>query len=163
MDAAIVAKLDRLGRDSIDLQVLNRDLASAGVDLSSEAERLDTSCAAGKFAFQMYCALAELERNRCSERCKDARKQQRRDGRHMGGDLPFGWAKGPGNVLVAREDEQATLALAFDMVDGMERSAAAAAGELNKRGMHRRNGKDWIIVMRADDWLATAIMGEASA
>jgi site-specific DNA recombinase len=58
----------------------------------------------------ILAAVAEFERERISERIRDAKRHQRRSGQYLGGDRPFGWDIGEDGVLVAKEDEQRPLA-----------------------------------------------------
>lgn len=67
-DQLVVWKLDRLGRITCELMRLQEDLQSKDISLISLTENLDTSTPIGKFAFQLLCSLAEMERNVISER-----------------------------------------------------------------------------------------------
>lgn len=67
-DKLVVWKLDRLGRKTVELMELQRELEENNIALISITEELDTSTAIGKFAFQMLCCVAEMERNVISER-----------------------------------------------------------------------------------------------
>lgn len=67
-DTIIITKLDRLGRSLINLLKLIELFKQKGVNLVSLNDNLDTSSAMGKFIFQLFGALAELERNIISER-----------------------------------------------------------------------------------------------
>lgn len=67
-DQLVVWKLDRLGRITCELMKLQEYLQSKNIGLISLTENLDTSTPIGKFAFQLLCSLAEMERNVISER-----------------------------------------------------------------------------------------------
>jgi DNA invertase Pin-like site-specific DNA recombinase len=64
----------------------------------------------------ILAATAQFERTLISERICDAKRQLRRQGRHQGGDRPFGWRLGEANgagrarELVPDEGEQAAIA-----------------------------------------------------
>lgn len=69
-DTLVVWKLDRLGRNSIELQQFIAKLIDRGVRFESLQDFIDTSTAQGKFAFQMMSAIAEMESNITRERTK---------------------------------------------------------------------------------------------
>jgi DNA invertase Pin-like site-specific DNA recombinase len=79
-DTLVLAKLDRLGRSTIDVISKLTDLTDRGVTLVVLDLGLDTSTAAGKFAATVLAAAAELERNLISQRTKDALAAARRRG-----------------------------------------------------------------------------------
>jgi DNA invertase Pin-like site-specific DNA recombinase len=55
--------LSRLARSTKDALAISERLASAGADLVSLSERIDTTTAAGKMVFRMLAVLAEFERD----------------------------------------------------------------------------------------------------
>lgn len=69
-DTMIVWKLDRLGRDSIELQRFVSKIVEEGVHFQVLQDHIDTATAQGKFAFQIMCALAEMESNITRERTR---------------------------------------------------------------------------------------------
>jgi putative DNA-invertase from lambdoid prophage Rac len=84
-DTLIVQKLDRLGRDSIDVQttvnyVLNKGIKLLVLDLPEP----DLSTSNGKLLVGMFSVFAEFERNRISERTKDGQARARSQGKRIG-------------------------------------------------------------------------------
>lgn len=79
-DTLVLAKLDRLGRSTIDVIGKLTDLTDRGVVLVVLDLGLDTSTAAGRFAATVLAAAAELERNLISQRTKDALAAARKRG-----------------------------------------------------------------------------------
>lgn len=67
-DQLVIWKIDRLGRKSGELIKLQESLERREIALVSLTESIDTSTPTGKFAFQVICSVAELERNQLSER-----------------------------------------------------------------------------------------------
>jgi putative DNA-invertase from lambdoid prophage Rac len=68
-DTLVVAKLDRLGRDAIDVMSTLDALKKLGVSVRVEAlNGTDLNSSAGRFMLQMLAAVAELERNMIRER-----------------------------------------------------------------------------------------------
>ncbi len=69
-DTLVVWKLDRLGRDLMQVIKLGQRLEADGIELRSLTESIDTTTAMGKFFFQMLGVFAELERNITRERTR---------------------------------------------------------------------------------------------
>ena len=69
-DTLVVWKLDRLGRDLMQVIKLGQKLDADGIELRSLTESIDTTTAMGKFFFQMLGVFAELERNITIERTR---------------------------------------------------------------------------------------------
>lgn len=87
-DTLTVWRLDRLGRSTIGLIKLVTELNENGIHLKSLSENIDTSSASGKLIFQMFCVLAEHERNVLIERTnaglQSARIRGKKGGRPKG-------------------------------------------------------------------------------
>ncbi|WP_336719020.1 recombinase family protein [Chryseobacterium mucoviscidosis] len=87
-DTLVVWRLDRLGRSTIGLIQLVNELSEKGIHFKSLSENIDTSSASGKLIFQIFCVLAEHERNVLIERTnaglKSARARGKVGGRKQG-------------------------------------------------------------------------------
>ncbi len=59
-----------------------------------------------KLVFTILSAVAEAERDRIRERIRNSKQEQRRLGKYLGGDVPFGWRKTRAGELVAHPGEQ---------------------------------------------------------
>jgi putative DNA-invertase from lambdoid prophage Rac len=71
-DMLVVLKLDRLGRDNIDVQNTINLLTDKGIKVAClDLPVADLSSAEGKLMLQMFSAFAEFERNRIRERTKE--------------------------------------------------------------------------------------------
>jgi len=68
-DVLTVWKLDRLGRNTLQLMLLLNQLHEKGVEFKSLTEGIDTTTPFGRFYFTM-AALAQLERDRLIERTR---------------------------------------------------------------------------------------------
>jgi DNA invertase Pin-like site-specific DNA recombinase len=86
-DVLTVWKLDRLGRNTIQLMLLLNQLHERGVEFKSLTEGIDTTTAFGRFFFTMSAALSQLERDRLIERTKAGLKSAKARGR-TGGRKP---------------------------------------------------------------------------
>ena len=66
----VVWKLDRIGRDALDLLSFIRHLEADGIGLRSVTEYIDTKTAIGKLAVSILAIFAEFERNTGTERTR---------------------------------------------------------------------------------------------
>lgn len=83
-DVLVVAKLDRLGRNSADLLSVIEGLDRRGVAVRLLDMGADTGTAAGRLVVQVLAAVAEWERGVMLERTKAGIEAARRAGRHPG-------------------------------------------------------------------------------
>lgn len=87
-DKLVIWRLDRLGRRALELIQLQKTFEENNIHLISITETLDTSTAMGKFAFQIVCCFAEMERNVIIERTlaglAAAKKRGKQGGRPKG-------------------------------------------------------------------------------
>lgn len=81
-DQLVVLKLDRTGRDNIDVQQTITMLVDKGIDVVSlDLPVRNLSSAEGKLMLQMFSAFAEFEKSRIIERTKEGLVRARRKGR----------------------------------------------------------------------------------
>lgn len=90
-DVFVVPKLDRLARNVKDFMSIVEEAREHGVDVVLIAEGLDLTTASGRFVAQILAAFAELEAATISQRTLEAVAFLAREGRHRGGNAPFGW------------------------------------------------------------------------
>jgi DNA invertase Pin-like site-specific DNA recombinase len=83
-DTLVVYKLDRLGRTVKQLLQLAEEFQENGINFVSIKENLDTSTTTGKFVFNIFCELAQMERNLISERTIEGLKSAKEKGRTPG-------------------------------------------------------------------------------
>lgn len=84
-DMLVVLKLDRLGRDNIDVQNTITQLTGKGVKVVClDLPVADLSSAEGKLMLQMFSAFAEFERNRIRERTKEGLERAKAQGKKLG-------------------------------------------------------------------------------
>lgn len=84
-DTLVVLKLDRLGRDSIDVQstiLMLRERGVRVVSLDIPVENLATP--EGTLMVQMFSAFAEFERNRIRERTQEGLRRAIAEGKKLG-------------------------------------------------------------------------------
>ena len=91
-DILLVLKLDRLSRRQKDvLYILEDVLEPNGIGFKSATESFNTTTPFGKAALGMMAVFAQLERETIVERIKIAKKESAKQGRFMGGPIPYGY------------------------------------------------------------------------
>ncbi len=84
-DQLVVLKLDRLGRDNIDVQKTIALLIERGIKpLVLDLPVHDLSSSEGKLMLQMFSAFAEFERNRIRERTCEGLERAKAEGKTLG-------------------------------------------------------------------------------
>lgn len=84
-DTLVVLKLDRLGRDNIDLQQTITMLSGKGIKVVSlDLPVADLSSSEGKLMLQLFASFAEFEKNRIKERTQDGLAKAKAQGRKLG-------------------------------------------------------------------------------
>ena len=84
-DTSIVcSKLDRLGRSTLDLCNIAKEIETAGAQLVFLDQSIDTSNPTGRMMFQMLAVIAEFERSMITSRTQGARKAAMARGKKMG-------------------------------------------------------------------------------
>ncbi|CAE6936346.1 N terminal domain [Vibrio sp. B1ASS3] len=84
-DCLIVLKLDRLGRDAIDIQQTVQMFSDMGVRLVClDLPVTDLSSSEGRLMLQMFGAFAEFERNRIRERTAQGLERAKAEGKKLG-------------------------------------------------------------------------------
>ncbi|HCL5276686.1 TPA: recombinase family protein [Salmonella enterica] len=84
-DKLVVLKVDRLGRDAIDVQQTIDRLLSAGIEVHClDLPVANLSSAEGRLMLQMFTAFAEFERNRIRERTTEALSRLKAEGVKLG-------------------------------------------------------------------------------
>jgi len=84
-DTLIVLKLDRLGRDNIDIQQTITALQERGISVQSlDLPQMDITSSSGRLMLQMFSAFAEFERNRIRERTAEGLERAKAEGKQLG-------------------------------------------------------------------------------
>lgn len=103
-DAVIVWKVDRLARKVLDFLHADEDLQKRGAGLVAVEQSIDMTTPMGRMVAQVLAIFAEYEASEISARVAAARTHLLKNGRAVGGGLPYGWRNidnpdGPGKVL----------------------------------------------------------------
>lgn len=80
-DVVVVTKYDRLARSLRDLLEIVDLIQKAGAGFKSLAEDIDTTSPAGRLVFHVFASIAQLERERISERTREGLEAARKRGR----------------------------------------------------------------------------------
>ncbi|MCA2969298.1 MAG: recombinase family protein [Acidobacteriaceae bacterium] len=84
-DTLVVSKLDRLGRDSIDVEQTLQRLEGMGVSVVVlQLGKSDLTSTAGKLIRKILGAVADMERDLIVERTQAGQARARAEGKHMG-------------------------------------------------------------------------------
>lgn len=84
-DTLVVLKLDRLGRDNIDVQQTITMLMNKGIKVVSlDLPVTDLTSAEGKLMLQLFSAFSEFEKNRIRERTQEGLKRAKNEGKVLG-------------------------------------------------------------------------------
>lgn len=84
-DVLVVLKLDRLGRDNIDVQNTVNMLTEKGIVIHClDLPIPNLSSAEGKLMLQMFASFAEFERNRIRERTAESNARRKAEGLQVG-------------------------------------------------------------------------------
>lgn len=83
-DVVVVAAIDRLGRNTLDVLNTVESLKEKGAYVVSMREGFDLSTPAGKLMLTMLAAVAELERENIKARQMAGLERARAEGKHLG-------------------------------------------------------------------------------
>ncbi len=148
-DYLVCYKLDRLGRNLLDLTTLMEKLEREETSFISIKERFDTTTPIGKAMLYFSGVLAQMEREQIGERVRDNMQLLARDGRWLGGNTPYGFRavrlegdRKAGikshSILEPIEMEQKNVRKMFHLFLKTE-NLTEATKELSKRGIKTRN------------------------
>ncbi|HGH5996679.1 TPA: recombinase family protein [Morganella morganii] len=93
-DQLVVLKLDRLGRNNIDVQQTIAMLVEKGIEVVSlDLPVRNLANAEGKLMLQMFSAFAEFEKSRIIERTKEGLERAKKEGKKLGRPVAVGTRK----------------------------------------------------------------------
>ncbi len=142
-DILLVAKRDRLGRDVLNVAMVERLVERRGGRVYSAAgEGTDDDGPTGQLMRTMVDAFAAYERAIIRNRTKSAMAAAKRRGQRVG-CVPWGHRVGDdGRTLVENADERATLA-EIRKLRARGYALITICDELNGRGWRNRQGRRW--------------------
>lgn len=87
----VVLKIDRISRNIIDLEEMINEMQRNNCDFESASEKIDTHSSMGMMFVRLLGIFAQFERERISERIKDAFVYKVDNGEAITGNLPLGF------------------------------------------------------------------------
>ncbi|WP_139000209.1 recombinase family protein [Rhodococcus zopfii] len=160
-DALAAWKLDRLGRNAIQLNRLFAWSLDHGKTLVSCSESLDLSTTTGRMLASIIAGIAEGELEAIRERSRSSRAKLRESARWAGGKPPFGYRPVPraaGGWELEHDDLAVPLVqrIVTEAIDGKPLTRIAA--ELNDEGY--RTPADYYRTVKAEEPTLTLAEGE---
>jgi DNA invertase Pin-like site-specific DNA recombinase len=140
VDAVVVARLDRLGRDASEALSCLRKFASGSVGLVSIADRIDLGTPQGRAMAQVTFVFAELERALIAQRTSDALSELRSRGKAYG-PTPFGFQRDGDTLILDQAEQRALTRMRRLRTKGKSYQAIAVA--LNRSGTPSKRGGVW--------------------
>jgi site-specific DNA recombinase len=140
IDAVVVARLDRLGRDAAETLSYLKVFAKGSVGLISIADRIDLTTPSGKAMAAMSAVFAELERNLIAQRTSDALCELRSRGK-VYGPTPFGFQRHGNSLLLDNAEQRVLVRMRRQRAKGKSYQAIAVA--LNRSGTPSKRGGVW--------------------
>jgi DNA invertase Pin-like site-specific DNA recombinase len=140
VDAVVVVRMDRLGRDAAEQISLLKRFRTGRVGVVAIAQHIDLATPHGRAMAQIGAVFAELERALIAERTTETLAEMRAAGR-VYNHAPFGW-NAEGDFLVPNQAEQATLARLVQLrQQGL--GYHKVADLLNQEGHQTKKGGPW--------------------
>lgn len=133
-DTLVVSKLDRLGRDSIDVEATLRMLEGRGVGVRVLAlGNVDLASTAGKLLRKMLAAVAEMERDLIVERTQAGLARAKAEGKTLGRKPKTS----PADRQAIRERrQQGESAAALGRAFGVSKASVVAICKADRTGTH---------------------------
>lgn len=139
----LIFKLDRLGRSTRVILNAVHDLDNLGAKVKSMTEPFDTSDASGRFLLTVLAGVADLERSNILQRMDMGATRAAREGKWLGGIVPYGYIKGDDGFLAVNNEpipgfdmsEPDVVRTVFDMCVNDGATSIQIADHLNALGI----------------------------
>lgn len=138
-DQLVVAKRDRLARDTFLALWIEKEAKKRGASIISAAGEGNGDSPTDQLLRDIMNAFASFESARIGERTADAWERQRARGKKCGGAIPFGFAVDGEGQLHPVDEEQEAISLMRKMRE-QEISYRAIGAALEDMGYQRRYG-----------------------
>ena len=143
----ISCKLDRIFRDTVDALTLARKWNKQGVALhliDMGGASVDTSTAAGEFLFTTLAGAANFERNRISERTREALQYRKKHRLVYCRYAPYGWRKEAKRLVAVPAEQKVIAQISAWRSEDKPLPYWRIAERLNAQGTPTKNGgKRW--------------------
>lgn len=134
-DAILVWKIDRFGRDTLSGLSAVELLRQYNIEIISVTEPFDLNTPTGRFQFITYLNMAELERNNILDRMFLGATRAAKQGKWLGGIVPYGYFVNKDKYLEINEIEAVVVRKIFDMYVNDNLSSLDIAVFLNSSGI----------------------------
>lgn len=114
-DTVLVWKIDRFGRDTLSGLSSIELLRNYNVEIISITEPFDLNTPTGRFQFITYLNMAELERNNILDRMFLGATRAAKQGKWLGGIVPYGYFVNKDKFLEINEFEASVVRKIFDI------------------------------------------------
>ena len=140
VDRLVIARLDRLCRDTHDFLGLVERFANAGIGIVALDLGVDLATPEGRLFHTLVVSFAEYERGVLRRRTQSGMDRARQLGKHCG-RAPYGWRNTGAGDLSAATEEQITIArMAALRLDGLSYQKVANALQVDGPG---KRGGSW--------------------
>lgn len=140
VDAIVISRLDRLGRDASETLGHLHRFANGKIGLVSILDRLDLSTPQGRAMAGVAAVFGQLERELIAQRTSEALARLRAEGKAFG-PVPYGWVRS-GDHLVPATDEQRIRREIIELRES-RCSFREIASWLNREGFPAKRGGRW--------------------
>ena len=114
-DTVLVWKVDRFGRDTFSGLKAVELLRAYNIEILSVTEPFDLNTSTGRFQFINYLNMAELERNNILDRMYIGATRAAKQGKWLGGIVPYGYIVNKDRYLEIFEEEAAIVRQIFNL------------------------------------------------
>ena len=163
-DLLLIYRLDRLGRSARIILNAVHELEEYGVKIRSMTEPFDTGDPNGRFLLTILAGVADLERETILERMWHGANRAAREGRWLGGIVPYGYRVDAEKRLEIVEEplsgmeisEADVIRLIYRLIAGQGYSTIKVADYLNALGVPPSYTKDGRLVRTGKRYINTA-------
>ena len=139
----LVKSVSRFARNTLELIETTRELKNLGVVVVFEEQGIDTAQMLGEMQLTMLAMAAQEESTSISKNMKWSIQKRMDAGTYLGNTSPYGYRLEDGQLKI-EETEAAVVRRIFEMrLSGM--GQVAITQELNRQGIHPRDGKPWTV------------------
>ncbi|BAU27585.1 site-specific DNA recombinase [Aneurinibacillus soli] len=157
-DLLLIYRLDRLGRAARVILNAVHELEGYGIKIKSMTEPFDTSDPSGRFLLTILAGVADLERSTILDRLWQGANRAARDGKWIGGIVPYGYRVNEDGYLEINEDplpgldlsEAGVIRLIFDLITNQDYGSIKIGEHLDALGIPTAYTKDKRKVKRGD-------------
>ena len=139
----LVKSVSRFARNTLELIETTRELKDLGVVVVFEEQGIDTAQMLGEMQLTLLAMAAQEESTSISKNMRWSIQKRMDAGTYLGNTSPYGYRLEDGQLKI-EETEAAVVRRIFEMrLSGM--GQVAITQELNRQGIHPRDGKPWTV------------------